>query len=88
VKNIKKNIESSKSKLDDLKASMQQINTLTGTITDQLSTKHKEIVKLDKVNKDLKKLDSLCKFPDNIKRDLDAFNKSDKKDLNCFNNTI
>lgn len=49
---------------------MNNINDLASKIYDNLSIKHKEIQKLDVVNKDLQNLQNLCDFPKILKEDI------------------
>jgi hypothetical protein len=57
-------------KMKTLEQSMLKITDLAGKIDDSLCVKREEIRKLEVVNKDLQKLNSLCEFPEVLAADL------------------
>lgn len=64
-------------KVDDkmkvLEASMNRITSLASRVDDALSVKRREIVKLNTIKTDLDKFDMLCRFPEILAADLNAY---------------
>jgi hypothetical protein len=75
---MKTDISKVDSKLKHLDESMDKIALLAERIDGTFSVKRKEIQKLDTINKDLKKLKTLCEFPDVLKADLQFYRSLEK----------
>ncbi|CAD8140869.1 unnamed protein product [Paramecium octaurelia] len=73
-------------KVETLESSMTKIAQLSRRIDSQLSIKREEIIKLDTVNKDLSRLNSVCNFPHIIQKELDQYKISKGKNYDEYYN--
>ncbi|CAD8143948.1 unnamed protein product [Paramecium octaurelia] len=88
VKKMKTDITQIDQKVETLAQSMTKIAQLSRRIDSQLSIKREEIIKLDTVNKDLSRLNSVCNFPHIIQKELDQYKSSKGKNYDeYFNET-
>ncbi|CAK67535.1 unnamed protein product (macronuclear) [Paramecium tetraurelia] len=81
VKKMKTDITQIDQKVETLAQSMTKIAQLSRRIDSQLSIKREEIIKLDTVNKDLSRLNSVCNFSTHNPKRIRSIQIQQRKEL-------
>ncbi|EAR85282.2 phospholipid-translocating P-type ATPase, flippase family protein (macronuclear) [Tetrahymena thermophila SB210] len=92
VKKMKSDIFKVDDKMKVLEESMNKITSLSTKVDESLSIKRNEIQKLNTIKVDLEKLNMLCRFPEILAEDLQAYKQMVEQGeiyyANIFNNSI